>query len=135
MNALIRMWSALRPGGLLLDIRPAQQRPAVEICRGESAITIGEIDDLYRFVTLRVADDALQTLVDARRFTREREVDFGFVYHFDGVDAWLEYMAEHWNSTVLSADLIARARDTLSVGTESEVRIPRIIHATRLRRL
>jgi hypothetical protein len=135
VNALERMWAALRPDGLLLDIRPAQQRPLVEVRWGESAVTVGQVNDLYRFETLRVADDALQTLVDARRFTREREVDFGFVYHFESVDAWLEYMSEHWNSAVLNADLIVRARDALLPGAEGELRIQRIIHAACLRRL
>ena len=54
MNALERMWAALRPDGLLLDIRPAPQRPWVEVRRGESVAPLGQIDDSYRFGTLQV---------------------------------------------------------------------------------
>ena len=77
----------------------------------------------------------MQTLVDAGRFVRERDVPFTFVYHLESVDAWLNYMAEHWSSAIISADVIARARDALPPGAEGELRIQRIIHATRLRRV
>jgi hypothetical protein len=135
VNALERMWAVLRPDGLLLDIRPAPQRPWVEVRRSESVATLGQIDDSYRFGTLQVADAAVQTLVDAGRFARDRDGVFTFVYHLDSVDAWLEYMSENWNSATIAADVIARAREALPSGVEGEVRIPRIIRATRLRRV
>jgi hypothetical protein len=128
------MWAALRPDGLLLDIRPAPERPWVQVWRGESVTTVGQIDDSYRFGTLQVADAAVQTVVAAGRFARERDVTFTYVYHLDSVDAWLDYMAEHWSSAIISADVIARAREALPPGVEGEVCIPRIIRAARLRR-
>ena len=135
MNAVERMWAALRPGGLLLDIRPATEHPRVEIQRGERVVTIGRIDDSYRIGTLLVADTAVQMVVDAGQFAWERDERFTFVYHVESVDAWLAYMAEHWSSAIISAEVIARACDALPPGVEGEVRIPRIIHATRLRRV
>jgi hypothetical protein len=129
------MWNALRPGGLLLDIRPALKRPVVQISRGESVTAVGQIDDSYRFGTLKVADTAVQTLVDAGRFARDRDVGFTFVYHLDSVEAWLDYMAEHWSSADISADVVARAREALPPGVGGEVRIQRIVRATRLRRV
>src|SRR6476469_894652 len=105
------MWAALRPGGLLLDIRPAPQPPWVEVRHGESVATLGQIDDSSRFGTLQVADAAVQTLVDAGRFVRERDVTFTFLYHLDSVDAWLNYMAERWSSAIISAEVMARACD------------------------
>jgi hypothetical protein len=77
----------------------------------------------------------VQTVVVAGRFARDRDVSFTFIYHLDSVDAWLEYMAEHWSSAIISADVIARAREALPPGMEGEMRIPRIIRATRLRRV
>jgi hypothetical protein len=129
------MWAALRPDGLLLDIRPAPERPWVQVWRGESVTMVGQIDDSYRFGTLQVADAAVQTVVDAGRFARDRDVSFTFIYHLDSVDAWLDYMAEHWSSARISADVIARAREALPSGAKGEVRIPRTICATRLRRV
>ncbi|HEX3272452.1 MAG TPA: hypothetical protein VHR15_17540 [Ktedonobacterales bacterium] len=135
MNALERMWAALRPGGLLLDIRPAPERPWVQVWRGENVTMVGQIDDSYRFGTLKVADAAVQAVVAAGRVARERDVTFTYLYHLYSVDAWLEYMAEHWSSALIPADVIARAREALPPGVEGEVRILRIIRATRLRRV
>jgi hypothetical protein len=135
VNALEKMWTVLRPGGLLLDIRPAPQRPWVEVQHGESVTTVGQIDDSYRFGTLQVADNAVQTMIDAGRFVRERDVSFTFVYLLDSVDAWLDYMSENWNSATISPDLIARAHQALPAGVEGELRIPRLIRAARLRRI
>jgi hypothetical protein len=94
---------------------------------------VGRIDDTYRFGTLNVADAAVQTMVDAGRLARGRDVRFPFVYRVDSVDAWLDYMAEHWSSAVISTDVVARAREALPPGMEGEIRILRIIRATCLR--
>lgn len=128
------MHDALRPAGLLLDIRPAPQHPLVKVVRGGQAVSIGQIDDSYRIGTLLSADAALQTLIDAGRFVRERETTFTFIYHFDSVEAWLGYMAEHWHSAGIDDDLVARARDVLSSGG-GELRILRAVRAVRLRRV
>lgn len=133
MNAVERMWAALRPGGLLLDIRPATEHPRVEIQRGERVVTIGRIDDSYRIGTLLVADTAVQMVVDAGQFAWERDERFTFVYHLESVDAWLAYMAEHWSSAVIAPDMIVRAREALPSRAEGELRILRTIRATRLR--
>lgn len=133
MNALTTMHAALRPAGLLLDIRPAPRHPSLEVVRGGQTVRIGQIDDSYRFGTLASADTALQTLIDAGQFVRERETTFTFIYHFDSVEAWLGYMAEHWHSAHIAGDLVARARDVFSRGG-GELRIRRTIRAARLRR-
>jgi hypothetical protein len=115
----------------------------VEIQRGDAASRsgarlergrLGQVDDSYRIGTLAIADVALQTVIDAGRWVRERAEMFTFVYHFDSVEAWLAYMDEHWSTAHLSAELIARAREEWS-GAADELRILRVIQAARLRRL
>jgi hypothetical protein len=128
------MWTALRPGGALLDIRPAPERPWVQVWRGESVTLVGQIDDSYRFGTIQVADAALQTAIEAGRFVSEDDARFTFVYHLDSVDAWLAYMAEHWSSAIIDPETVARACEALPAGTEGDLRIPRVIRATRLRK-
>ena len=68
--------TALRPGGLLVDIRPAQQQPCLEISRAETRARLGHIHDTYRMSTLAMADAALQTVIDAGLFVREEESTF-----------------------------------------------------------
>jgi hypothetical protein len=134
VDALERMRAALRPDGFLLDIRPKRARPWVEVQRAGATERLGQIDDSYRISTLEIADAALQTLIGARRFGLEQEMTFDYIYHCDDVDAWLAFMAEHWNSATVSDDVIARARTALAE-KEGELRIVRAIHAARYRRL
>jgi hypothetical protein len=129
--------TAIRPGGFLLDICPAQQQPWLEISRTEKRHRLGHIDDTYRKGTLAMADAALQTVIDAGLFVREEESTFPFIYHCGDVDTWLAYMAEHWSSANVDAELILRARELLPdvANQGSELRIVRAIHAARLRRI
>src|SRR5215472_4071765 len=114
------MYTALRPQGLLLDVRPGPRHPLVAIQRGttvdgsERLVRLGRMDVSYRIETLAIADAAVQTMIDAGRFVREQVKTFTFVYHFDSVQAWLTYAAEHWSRAHISAPLIARAQDELS---------------------
>jgi hypothetical protein len=134
------MHAALRPGGVLLDVRPEPRHPCVEVHRLDVATgcerveRIGEVDDTYRHGTLAMADEALQTLIAAGRFERECDETFTFIYHFESVVAWLDYVAGHWTSAHLERELIARAYEALPIGASGEVRVLRAIHAARLRR-
>jgi hypothetical protein len=137
VHALETIHTALRPQGLLLDMRPEPQNPWIEIQRADGMARLGQLNDTYRMGTLAIADAAVQTVIDAGRFVRERETTFPFVYHCSTVDTWLAYMAADWSSATVDAELIVRARELLPdvAGDGSELRIVRAIHAARLRRL
>ena len=133
MHALEIIHTALRPGGVLLDIRPAQQQPWIEVSRAETCTRLGRIDDRYRMGTLAVADAALETVIEAGLFEREVEITFPFIYHCGDLDTWLAYMADHWSSATVDATLTERAREALREDTGG-LRILRAIHTARLRR-
>ena len=139
MHALENIRAALRPGGVLVDVRPAPRHPLVELQRrgatdaGTGVLRLGQMDDIYRIETQASADAALQTLIDRGAFAPERAETFTFVYHFDSVEGWLAYMSEHWISARISDELRARARDARPAETD-ELRIVRAITARRLRR-
>ena len=139
MPALETIHHSLRPDGLLLDVRPAPQHPWVVIYRGANhvdqtgrIVRVGQMDDSYRIETQVVADAAVQTMIAAGRFGRERAETFTVVYHFESVEAWLTYMADHWSSAHISASLIEEARAELA-REPGEVRVLRAIRAVRLR--
>jgi hypothetical protein len=98
VHALESLHTALRPQGLLLDVRPAPEHPWVEVvCSdavdgGERVLRPGQLDDSFRLGTLATADAALQTLIEAGRFVREDAETFTCVYHWPSADAWLTYM-------------------------------------------
>jgi hypothetical protein len=131
--------TAMRPRGVLFDVRPAPHYPWVELARRASADDgsrvgqLGQIDDSYRMGTLAVADAALQTIIAAGAFRLEHVATFTFIYRFDCVASWLAYMTTHWCSARLSPELIARASAEPPENT-NELRVPRVMSAARFRR-
>ncbi len=134
MNALYRMHTALRPGGQLVDLHPDAIHAPVEVCVGDAIVPLGHLDETRHIQDVQIARAARQTVIDAGWFVLERETRFTFVTHFDTVESWLTYMAEHVQKAVIPAELVARARALLPPGMAGEVRIPRQIHAARFRR-
>lgn len=139
MHALETVHSALRPEGLLLDVRPARQHPGVVMARrsakqqGVRWLRLGQVDDSYRMGTLAIADEALGQVIDDGRFAPEREQNFLFIYHFDRVETWLAHMTNHWSTATLSGEMIARAKEE-QARQAGEIRVLRVINAMRLRR-
>ncbi len=134
MNALNRIYAALRPGGLLLDVHPDATHAPVEVCIGGEIVRLGHLDETRHVQDVHVARAARQVAIETQQFVLEREVRFTFVSHFDTVESWLTYMAEHAQKAGIPAELVARARELLPEGRAGEVRIPREIYAARLRR-
>jgi SAM-dependent methyltransferase len=135
VNALNNVYKTLRQDGILLDVRPARRHPWVEVQRANIAARLGQLDDSYRIGTQVSADAAVKSMIEAGRFRQERKTRFLFVYHFDSVDAWLDYMTTDWQSARIIRTLIARAREALPPGSDGELRVLRWISATRLRRI
>jgi hypothetical protein len=71
VHALKSLHAALRPNGLLLDVRPAPENPVVELVHGGDStvdsrrrvLPLGHVDDSYRIGTLATADAALQMVI------------------------------------------------------------------------
>jgi hypothetical protein len=133
VRALRNIHSALRPGGLLLDIHPEPKHPWLVAQVDAQAIPVGQLDESFRIGTVRSARAALQSVIDEGLFVSEREMTFIFTYYFADVDAWLSHMAGQWASAGIPADMAERASELLATG-EGELRIPREIHAARLRK-
>jgi SAM-dependent methyltransferase len=137
LAALDAIHTALRPDGLLLDVRPARRHPWVEVQQAhtQAPMRLGQINDAYRIGTQVAADAALQAMIAVGRLQQERKTRFLFVYHFETPDAWLDYMAADWQSARVSRRLIARVREALLTEPRGEVRILRWITAARYRRI
>src|SRR5262245_5691421 len=116
------MHSALRPGGRLLDLHPDALHSPVEACVGDAIMPLGHLDETRHIHDVHVARAARQAATDAGLFVLEREVRFTFVTHYDTVESWLTYMAEHVQKAVIPTELVARARGLLPPGTAGGVR-------------
>jgi hypothetical protein len=139
VHALESLHAALRPLGLVLDVRPAPEHPTVAFVPREvggvqlPAVRLGQLDDTFRIGTQATADAALHALIDAGQMVRERTETFTFVYHFDSITSWLTYLAEHWSTARISDALTAHAQAKLAAAS-GEVQVLRTMQISRLRR-
>lgn len=134
MRALRNIHSALRPGGVLLDLQPAR-RSRVELSLPDQTLVAGAIDESLGYAATQAALDALHTVVDAGLFAFEAERTFQFLYYFDGLDEWQQHMADHWHRARVSPELVAHARELLAAHPAGALRVSRTLRAARLRRL
>jgi hypothetical protein len=119
---------------VLLDTYPTVGHGRLEVHTNGRVLPIGQLDESAHVQKVASAQAAIRTVVGEHLFAFERETTFEFIYHFDTVDAWLEYMSTRWTGAVVGPDLIARVRQSLTPG-HGELRIRRNIHAARLRRV
>lgn len=132
MSALRNIHSALRPGGVLLDLQPAR-RSRLELALPDGrTLVAGEIDESPGYEALAATLAALRTVVDAGLFAPEVETTFEYLYHFSGLDEWREHMADHWHRARVSPELVARARELLAEHPDGTPRISRTLRVARL---
>ena len=135
MRALNAIHAALRPSGVLLDIHPEPEHARIEVHLedGDRIVRLGAIDQSIQIERITVTRAALQRTITAGLWRLEREVSFEVLYHFEGVDAWLQYLAERQSESIIPEGLVARARELLAT-SPGELIQRRAIHAARLRR-
>lgn len=82
---------------------------------------------------VRAAEAVLRDVVAAGVYVPEQSTTLPFIYHFDSVEAWLDYMQEWWAAAIIEREMVARAR-TLLADRNGEIRVRQTLRATRLRR-
>ena len=94
---------------------------------------VGPLDTSANVAKVLAARLVLASVVDAGFLAPERATAFEFRYYFSSVDAWLEYLAEHWTSAVVDPATITRVRELIR-DTTGELVIRERVHVARLRR-
>ena len=134
MRALQHIHTALRPGGVLLDIQPAR-RSRLDLALQDGQILVaGEIDESPGYAATEAALAALRTVVDTGLFAPEEQREFQFLYHFDGVEEWQQHMADQWHRARVSPELVARAHELVAEHPDGALRVARTLRTARLRR-
>jgi hypothetical protein len=134
VRALRNIHTAVRPGGVLIDLQPAR-RSRLELARGGQTLVVGVIDESPGYAALQVGLDALRDVTSAGLFAPESETSFPILYHCGSVDEWIEEMAGHWHRARVAPELIARARSLAADAPDGVLRVSRMLRAARFRRL
>jgi hypothetical protein len=135
VDVLKRIHRWLRRGGLLLDLHPEPEQPVVEVTLdGIRNVYLGRIDTTALIGNIHGARAALQSVVEAGWFERERSVVFDLVSHFPGVDEWLQHREKRRSSSVVDPAIIVSARSILSAVTSGDLQVSERVQATRFKR-
>jgi len=97
VHALDEIHRTLKPGGILIDLRPVEANWQVEVSSSEGSQAAGRLTD----VPEALADDeaAFNAMREAQSngwYSKEEEVEFAFFYYWDTPSEMKEFMEEEW---------------------------------------
>jgi len=124
VHALREAGRVLRPGGLLIDLRPIVSQPPVEVLGGDQAATVGRLDDSSDSADAAACEEAMRLAV-AQEWLKPRQSDtFTYSMYWDTPEQMLEYVTAHWGEVQVPEDVVVRAQQLADVAVRPvQVRI------------
>jgi SAM-dependent methyltransferase len=136
VHALDEIRRVLVPGGILIDIRPLNDRWPVEVVSARGVQETGRVDDSPEPLDADAASNKAMHEVEARGwFRREQQELFSFFYSWDTPSEMEAFVAEDWSDFIeLSDEVKKTTRAAWAIGeADSRVRVRVKISITRWR--
>ena len=129
VHALEQAWQALRPGGLLVDLRPLSLDSPLEILSAERVERAGLVDMSADLPDDRAVDQAIEAAVRAAVFLPLVTQRFDFAYYWETFEGMRQYTAEKWDTAVFPVEVLAKAQALhAELGPNSRFRIVLPMH-------
>ncbi len=124
VHALSDIHRVLKPGGILLDLRPIEDNWSVEVVSSQGFQTAGRLSDL----PIGVADDqaAFNAMSEAESrswFSKEKESEFSFFYVWDTPSEMREFIDEEWEDFEKMDESLYRTASSLWASANADARV------------
>lgn len=124
VHALEQAWQVLRPGGMLLDLRPRSFDSPVDVVTGEVVERAGMVDMSADLPDDRASDAAIEAAVRAGVFVPKEVRKFEFSYYWTSLEGMREYTKERWETAVFPAEVLAKTGSLMEeLGPDARIRI------------
>lgn len=135
VHALEKIYTLLKPDGVLIDIHPTPEPAAVVVRVADRWLPAGWIDEVSDYVEYEWADAALQAATETGLFELEHRGAFEFVWHADSVADLLAYLADEWEDARIDPVTTARIEDMLRTPeADKEILVKEAIRIARFKR-
>lgn len=124
VHALGEINRVLKPGGLLIDLRPVEDNWSVEVTSSAGYQMAGRLSDL----PIGVSDDkaAFNAMREAESlgwFSKEKDGEFGFFYIWDTPSEMKEYIEEEWEDFEKMDEELYRKASSLWASANADARV------------
>ena len=126
VHALDEIRRTLKSDGILIDLRPVEDRWAVEVASQQEIQTAGQLTDM----PIGRADDeaafrAMREVKSRGWFAREHEEEFSFFYYWDTPSEMKEFMDEEWEDFEKMEDEVYHTAQSLwsTADADAQVRV------------
>jgi hypothetical protein len=124
VHALDEICRTLKPGAVLIDLRPVEDHWAVEVAASSSTSTAGYLVDM----PVGIADDAaaFRAMAEAESrgwYVKEREQEFAFFYYWNTPSEMKEFMEEEWEDFEKLEDEVYQKAKSLWASSNADARM------------
>ncbi len=124
VHALDEIRRALKPNGILIDLRPVESNWSVEIVSSAGWQAAGRLSDL----PAAVADDeaAFKAMREAESngwYIKKEEKEFAFFYYWDTPSEMKEFMEDEWEDFEKLEESVYKKASSLWASANADARV------------